>query len=138
MLRVIKGQVRLEMHCAPRFNYRGSSHHAQTDQGSIWFIPDCPDCPSMALHATFPLHVDGADATASFTLNAGETAKIAFGEVDEEEKTRAAVLDPRKVEEHFEETSRFWRAWISRSKYTGRWREMVNRSGLGLSLRGSA
>jgi GH15 family glucan-1,4-alpha-glucosidase len=138
MLRVIKGQVRFEMHCAPRFNYGGSGHKAKRDQGSIWFIPDCPDCPSMALHATFPLHVDGADATASFTLSAGETAKIAFGEVDEEEKTRAAVLDPRKVEEHFEETSRFWRAWISRSNYTGRWREMVNRSALVLKLLCSA
>jgi GH15 family glucan-1,4-alpha-glucosidase len=92
----------------------------------------------MALHATFPLHVDGADAKAAFTLNAGETAMIAFGEVDEEEKASAVVLDPDNVEEHFRETSRFWRAWISRSNYTGRWREMVNRSALVLKLLCSA
>jgi GH15 family glucan-1,4-alpha-glucosidase len=138
MLRVIKGQVRFEMHCAPRFNYARSGHKAQRDQGSISFIPDCPDFPSMALHATFPLHVEGADAKASFILNAGETAMIAFGEVDEEEKTLATVLDSGNVEEHFQETSRFWRAWISRSNYTGRWREMVNRSALVLKLLCSA
>ena len=102
------------------------------------FIPDSPDCPSMALYATFPLHVDGADAKASFTLNAGETAMMAFGQVDEEEKTNGAALDPANVEEHFQETSRFWRTWVSRSNYTGRWREMVNRSALALKLLCSA
>jgi GH15 family glucan-1,4-alpha-glucosidase len=48
------------------------------------------------------------------------------------------VLDSGNVEEHFHETSRFWRAWISRSNYTGRWREMVNRSALVLKLLCSA
>ena len=28
----------------------------------------------------------------------------------------------------------FWRRWIARSTYTGRWREMVNRSALTLKL----
>ena len=97
MLRVIKWQISFKMHCAPRFNYARTGHKAQPDQGSICFIPDCPDWPSMALHATFPLHVDGADAKAAFTLNAGETAMIAFGEVDEEEKASAVVLDPDNV-----------------------------------------
>jgi GH15 family glucan-1,4-alpha-glucosidase len=138
MLRVIKGQVRFEMHCAPRFNYARSGHKAQRDQGSIYFISDSPDCPSMALHASFPLHVEGADAKAFFTLNAGETATIVFGEGDEKEKALTRVLDPAHVEEHFQETSRFWRAWISRSNYTGRWREMVNRSALVLKLLCSA
>jgi GH15 family glucan-1,4-alpha-glucosidase len=126
------------MNCAPRFDYARSGHKVQQDRGSICFIPDGPDCPSMALHATFPLHVHGADAKASFTLNAGETAMMAFGEVDEEEKTLGAALDAANIEEHFQETSRFWRAWISRSNYTGRWREMVNRSALVLKLLCSA
>ena len=134
MLRVIKGQVRFNMRCAPRFNYGRSGHKTCFEQTSICFSPDSADCPSMALHATFPLEIDGLDATASFTLNAGETAMIAFGEVDEEEKDPAAVLNPDNVEAHFQETSRFWRAWISKSNYTGRWREMVNRSALALKL----
>jgi GH15 family glucan-1,4-alpha-glucosidase len=138
MLRVIKGKVRFQMHCAPRFNYGRSGHKAHRDRDSIRFIPTGRDCPIMALHATFPLQIDGRDARASFTLNAGETAMIAFGAADEETKVSAAVLDPRHVEEHFQETSRFWRAWISRSTYTGRWREMVNRSALVLKLLCSA
>ncbi len=138
MLRVIKGQVCFEMHCAPRFDYGRSRHKAQRDRGAICFVPESADCPSVALHATFPLHIEGGDGKATFTLNAGETAMVAFGQVDEEEKTPDAVLKPHNVEKHFEETSRFWRAWISKSNYTGRWREMVNRSALVLKLLCSA
>ena len=63
---------------------------------------------------------------------------MAFGQVAEEEKTLGARLDPGNVEERFQETSRFWRAWIGRSNYTGRWREMVDRSALVLKLLSSA
>jgi len=38
------------------------------------------------------------------------------------------------VEQRFHETARFWKGWIARSKYKGRWREMVNRSALMLKL----
>ena len=134
MLRVIKGQIKFEMRCAPRFNYARSGHVAHMEESAVCFAPDAGDCPSMALHATFPMQLDGNDAVASFTLNAGETAMLAFGEVDEEEKGGASVLDAENVTRHFEETAHYWRNWISRSNYTGRWREMVNRSALVLKL----
>ena len=38
------------------------------------------------------------------------------------------------VDQRFHETARFWKAWIAKSKYTGRWRETVNRSALVLKL----
>jgi GH15 family glucan-1,4-alpha-glucosidase len=38
------------------------------------------------------------------------------------------------VGERFQETARFWKAWIAKSKYKGRWREMVLRSALMLKL----
>ena len=138
MLRVIKGQVKFEMRCAPRFNYARSVHQAHEDQGGICFMPEATECPSMALHASFPMQLDGNDAVASFTLNAGETAMVAFGEVDEEEKTGSASLDEANVNQHFEETAHYWRRWISHSNYVGRWREMVNRSALILKLMCSA
>ena len=138
MLRVIKGRIKFKMRCAPRFNYARSGHAAHMQEGSVCFVPDAPECPNMALHATFPIQLDGNDAVASFTLSAGETAMLAFGEVDEEEKGGMEVLDADNVTQHFEETARYWRAWISRSNYTGRWREMVNRSALVLKLMCSA
>jgi GH15 family glucan-1,4-alpha-glucosidase len=138
MLRVIKGQVQFEMRCAPRFNYARSGHTAHREGEAICFAPDSNEFPSMALHATFPLELDGGDVVSTFTLNAGETAMLGFGQVDEEEKAGAEILDEENVTEHFNETARYWRSWISRSNYTGRWREMVNRSALLLKLLCSA
>jgi GH15 family glucan-1,4-alpha-glucosidase len=37
-------------------------------------------------------------------------------------------------ESAFRSTVHFWRCWIARSRYQGRWREMVNRSALVLKL----
>ena len=34
----------------------------------------------------------------------------------------------------FDETVRYWRNWVARSSYKGRWREMVNRSALAMKL----
>jgi len=137
-LRVVKGQVCFEMHCSPRFNYARSGHRVQQEQNAVFFIPDCAECPSMALHATFPLQVDGADVRASFVLNAGEMATITFGEAAAREACRAEVVDRDVVVARFHETSSFWRNWIGRSNYTGRWREMVDRSALVLKLLCSA
>ncbi len=138
MVRVVKGQVRFTMRCAPRFDYGRAVHRAHKMSDAICFDPRGSDLPAMALHATFPLHLAGGDAHATFKLNAGETAMIAFGQLDEEETTPGAVLEHERVEQHFRETSQFWRNWIAQSRYTGRWREMVNRSALVLKMLCSA
>ena len=39
-----------------------------------------------------------------------------------------------ETEELFTRTSDFWQAWVSQSRYRGRWREMVQRSALVLKL----
>jgi GH15 family glucan-1,4-alpha-glucosidase len=138
MVSVIKGEVRFNLRCAPRFNYARSEHKAVREDHFVRFLPACSDCPSMALHATFPLKIEGGDATAVFTLKAGETATVAFGEAMEEERAGNAPIDPENVKQHFDETANFWRKWIGRSQYTGRWREMVHRSILALKLLCSA
>lgn len=133
-LRVIKGSITFQFRCAPRFNYARSGHRIERDQAALCFIPEAEECLSVALHATFPLEVDGDDAVAVFTLKSGETANIAFGEVDGDTSDPATMIDPEIVEKHFQETSAYWRSWISQSNYTGRWREIVNRSALVLKL----
>jgi GH15 family glucan-1,4-alpha-glucosidase len=84
----------------------------------------------MTLHATLPLELDGSDAVATFSLKAGGTAMFAFGEEDRSK----VLLAKGAVENHFQETARYWRDWIGHSNYSGRWREMVNRSALLLKL----
>ncbi|WP_446744513.1 glycoside hydrolase family 15 protein [Silvibacterium acidisoli] len=134
MLRVIKGSIPFEFRCAPRFNYAQCGHRIERQQDSVCFIPETEECPSVALYTTFPLDIDGGDALGTFTLKTGETATIAFGEVDGDAPNATAMMSPEIAQQHFEETSHYWRSWISRSNYTGRWREIVNRSALVLKL----
>jgi GH15 family glucan-1,4-alpha-glucosidase len=136
VLRGIKGRVPFEMHCAPRFDYARSRHDVKQEDAAVVFVPQRSDLPSMSLHATFPLHIEGADARASFTVGAGESVMMTFGHADDEKSL--GKLEAAKVEARFYETSRFWRDWIGRSNYTGRWREMVDRSALVLKLLTSA
>jgi GH15 family glucan-1,4-alpha-glucosidase len=42
--------------------------------------------------------------------------------------------DPRYIADSFKETADFWRCWIGRSTYQGRWRDEVHRSALILKL----
>ncbi len=44
------------------------------------------------------------------------------------------AFSEEETRKDFEDTVAFWRRWIARSKYRGRWREMVNRSALALKL----
>jgi len=130
MVRVIKGEIQFRMRCAPRFNHARNQHSAHADTDCVHFEPDCASCPRMSLCATIPVSLDGGDAVARFTLKAGETATFIFGE----STTDVKILRPKAIENHFQQTSRYWREWIGRSKYSGRWREMVNRSALMLKL----
>jgi GH15 family glucan-1,4-alpha-glucosidase len=43
-------------------------------------------------------------------------------------------MAPDEVLDMFTDTARFWRGWLGRSSYRGRWREQVNRSAITLKL----
>lgn len=134
MLRVVRGEVPFRLLCAPRLNYARVGHTVYQEGDSLCFRPECGDCPSMSLHGSVPLQIDGLDGRAEFSLAAGQSAVFAFGNVPDAEKASVNLLDQQSIEHQFAETTKFWRAWILQSKYAGRWREMVNRSALALKL----
>jgi GH15 family glucan-1,4-alpha-glucosidase len=63
-------------------------------------------------------------------LQAGERATFLIaGSHAAGEQPEIQVLQHRLLD-----TARFWKTWIAKSKYKGRWREMVHRSALLLKL----
>lgn len=130
MVSVIRGSVRFKMRCQPRFNYGSSGHRTEISDGCAVFSPDENSCPAMALYATPPLTQQSQDVISEFTLKAGETATFVLGVPRRQGQPPEMDLLPKR----FHQTSRFWKKWISKSKYKGRWREMVNRSALTLKL----
>ena len=127
---VVRGRVDFKLLCQPRFNYAMSGHKAEIEDLCAIFTPENHDFPPLALYSTIPLEQESQDAVAQFSLRAGEKATFLFGGV----RPQAQQPEMERVEERFHETSRFWKKWIAKSKYKGRWREMVNRSALMLKL----
>jgi GH15 family glucan-1,4-alpha-glucosidase len=127
---VIRGNVHFKMRCQPRFNYGTSPHRADITDTCAMFFPTDNGCLPMALYSTAPLRQEGQDVTSEFSLQAGRTASFVFGGL------RAQGLPPEMefVGKRFQQTGCFWKTWIAKSKYRGRWREMVNRSALMLKL----
>ncbi|HZQ69162.1 MAG TPA: glycoside hydrolase family 15 protein [Terriglobales bacterium] len=129
-LTVIRGEVEFKMRCQPRFNYGLCGHTVSVEGRTAVFSPATESCARMALYSTIPLKGQDQDVIADFKLRTGERVTFVFGAV------RAPDEHPEMefINQRFHETARFWKAWIAKSKYRGRWREMVNRSALMLKL----
>jgi GH15 family glucan-1,4-alpha-glucosidase len=127
---VIRGKLEFKMQCQPRPDYARCGHTVKIEDGCAIFSPASDSCPGLALYSTIPLRQESQDATCEFSLRAGERATFVFGGV----RPRGQQPEMEFVEQRFHETARFWKGWIARSKYRGRWREMVNRSALMLKL----
>ncbi|MFG2335372.1 glycoside hydrolase family 15 protein [Streptomyces yangpuensis] len=125
----VRGTLPFRAKVAPRFGYGAEAHtvHAQAHEA----VFACPSI-SLALTSTAPLETDGTDVWSHFKLLEGESVVFALDEIGDGVRPRAC---PRaEAQEQFEATVRFWSSWLSRSRYRGRWREMVNRSALTLKL----
>ncbi|MFG2140081.1 glycoside hydrolase family 15 protein [Streptomyces sp. NPDC048650] len=125
----VRGSLPFTARVAPRFDYGRSTHTVSTrDCQTIFESPDL----SLALTSSVPVDIDGPDARSSFTLDEGESAVFALDRLGEDIEPRHCALT--EAEELFAATVRYWRTWLSQSRYRGRWREMVHRSALTLKL----
>jgi GH15 family glucan-1,4-alpha-glucosidase len=127
---VIRGEVEFEVRCQPRFNYATLGHTVNVQDRYAILSPASDTCPPLSLYSTVALRQQSQDVTAEFKLRAGEKATFIFGGV----RAQGEQPEMEFVERRFQETARFWKGWIAKSKYKGRWREMVNRSALMLKL----
>jgi GH15 family glucan-1,4-alpha-glucosidase len=125
----VRGRMRFQLECAPRFDYGRERHVTTRHPHGVFF-----EAPSLrlALETTVPLEVRDGDAYARFELAAGETAALVLEHVVGPYVPHGHA--PLETCEMFEGTVEYWRRWLSQSRYSGRWREMVDRSALTLKL----
>jgi GH15 family glucan-1,4-alpha-glucosidase len=71
------------------------------------------------------------DLHADFALQAGDVRGIVL---ETGPTSQVREYRPDEVRRLFEDTVAFWVGWVSRSTYTGRWREMLHRSAITLKL----
>ena len=80
-----------------------------------------------------PVQQDGNGVIADFSLGEGQNATFVLrGLSPEEQSGRCPVAG--EAEDMFRDTVEFWRRWLAKCTYFGRWRETVHRSALTLKL----
>jgi len=126
----VRGQMGFAVDVAPRFDYARAAHEvALTSHGALFSSPGL----TLSLSTRCPLEiVNGGDVRARIAVRAGETATFVLDRVEPGEKPVA--YDDAGITAEFDATVAFWRGWLRRSRYSGRWREMVHRSALTLKL----
>ncbi|HKE17864.1 MAG TPA: glycoside hydrolase family 15 protein [Kofleriaceae bacterium] len=125
----VRGEVAMRMECRPAFNYARDPHETHLLSGGAHFHSASA---SLGLATGVPLELLADGVTARFTLREGESAVFVLRKVTPGEE--GDVLSTDQAEVAFRQTVEFWRAWMARCKYQGRWREIVHRSLLCLKL----
>ncbi|HKV44301.1 MAG TPA: glycoside hydrolase family 15 protein [bacterium] len=130
--KTVRGEIQYRVVCAPRFDYARTPHRTESRGADILFVPEGGTQPTLRLRSGIPVRLVEGQAMAEFTLRTGETAEFILDAAPAGEASAADT--PGYVSRSFKDTLNFWRRWIGRSTYQGRWREMVNRSALILKL----
>jgi GH15 family glucan-1,4-alpha-glucosidase len=122
----------------PRFDYGRAAHKLEvTDSGGVFQS----DGLELTVHGIAPQGTSIQDAGVALervgdgvrwtrTLREGDIG----GVVLESMGGAPRFVPPEEAQQLADETARFWRNWLHRSSYTGRWREMVARSAITLKL----
>ncbi|MEX1145243.1 MAG: glycoside hydrolase family 15 protein [Acidimicrobiia bacterium] len=132
-VKTVRGNVSFDLHFGPRFDYARAEHTVEQRDGEVVFTSKGADGTAVRLRTAVPVTIDAnGAAVARFELRAGETAAFVMEEA--EPGMPSPTEAPDYVTRAFKDTVNFWRTWIGRSQYTGRWREIVNRSALVLKL----
>jgi GH15 family glucan-1,4-alpha-glucosidase len=137
-IRVVRGVMRFAIEIQPRFDYARKPHKLDiTEHGAIF----ASDGMELTLHGIVPEGISMKD-TGVTPEHAGEGLR--WARTLREGESGGIVLEsmggtprrvtPEEAQQLQDETAQFWRAWLNRSSYTGRWREMVNRSAITLKL----
>ena len=137
-IRVVRGVMRFTIEIQPRFDYGRKPHTLElSEHGGVFRSDDL----ELTLHGIAPegFSLTGSGITLervgdgvrwTRTLREGEIG----GVVLESMGGAPRQVTPAEAQQVQDDTARFWRGWLHRSSYTGRWREMVNRSAMTLKL----
>jgi GH15 family glucan-1,4-alpha-glucosidase len=128
LVRVVRGEMRFVLDCAPRFDYGRAEHELEAADNGWAFRSNGQH---LSLQSTMDLDRDVNDVRGSWSLRAGEVGGVVL---ETGAKAESRRLDAQGVLDMFNQTVRFWRDWVGKSSYDGRWREIVDRSAITLKL----
>jgi GH15 family glucan-1,4-alpha-glucosidase len=130
VVRAVRGAVRFRLECQPAFDYARRPHQVTLEgRGAVFEAAGV----RLLLVTRFPLARQVSGVVTEFLLHPGEPTTFILRQVDGDDDS--GLSETRLVgTELLTETHAFWRRWLSKCQYHGRWREMVNRSILMLKM----
>jgi GH15 family glucan-1,4-alpha-glucosidase len=128
----VHGKIDIVVECCPRFDYARAQHTVeQRSDREIFFYSEEKNI-TLRLLSTVPIAIREKDAIAHLTLETGQKATFMLEYVTPD---RSIHKDLNKfADESLYGTINYWKDWIQKCTYKGRWVEIVNRSALVLKL----
>jgi len=136
MVRCVRGEMSFEAEVAPRFDYGRSPHRTEvTESGAVFASQGL----TLTLHAVREpdderlahVEVDEGDLRLSIDLKAGDVRGLVLESAADGPPREIRVAEFQRM---FDDTVAFWRSWLTQCTYTGRWRELLQRSAITLKL----
>ena len=127
--RCVRGAVSFRAECFPAFNYARDKHEAHAVDNGVVFETEKM---RVGVFSDVPLRIENNGAVAEINLNTGETATFVLRH--SEHRGTEWLKAPLSGKMALAQTIEFWRRWLAKGHYTGRWREMVFRSALVLKM----
>ncbi|QNF34686.1 glycoside hydrolase family 15 protein [Adhaeribacter swui] len=132
-VKAVRGNLNFRLHCAPRFHYAAANHDSSLQENQIIFKAQNDGAVQLRLLADVPLQLNGQDGYAEFTVKESEIVHIVL-ESFVPGKEQALPDLSHYAQDTYGETLNFWRNWLSKSHYKGRWSELIHRSAITLKL----
>jgi GH15 family glucan-1,4-alpha-glucosidase len=137
-IRVVRGTMRFAIDIQPRFDYGRKPHKLEFSDNGALFRADRLELTVHGIGAEGPSLKDlgisgGRDGDGlrwTRTLREGEIGGVVLDWMGGQPRR----ISPSEAQRLAADTQRFWRDWLRRSTYTGRWRDMVSRSAMTLKL----
>jgi GH15 family glucan-1,4-alpha-glucosidase len=136
IVRVVRGEMTFVFDCRPRFDYGRAEQTVElTDDGAVFASGEhrltLHTGRLMAERPFEPSNMQDGGVSGRMTLRAGDVGAVLL--------QYGAAVTPRRLDRGevlglLNSTVSYWRRWLARSTYRGRWREQVLRSAMTLKL----
>src|ERR1700733_934425 len=132
-VKVSRGCMRFRLECLPAFNYGRDEHTLEIIPEGACFRSAGLSLGLASAVALQKFGTAGNGVAGEFTLEEGQTQSFELHGLLPGMHDQIGL--PEQVgDQLFRDTIHYWRQWIAKCTYRGRWREMVQRSALLLKL----
>ena len=136
IVQCVRGRMTFEIDVAPRFDFGRHPHRVKLAEHGAVFVADGQ---RLTLHVVrepgderlAEVGTADGDAHAILPLVAGQSRGVVVESASDGPPREIRAAEALAL---FDETVAFWRSWVAKSTYTGRWREDVQRSAITLKL----